>query len=130
MARDLGVNEFVGTYVSNDWVRRKILQQTDEDIEMLDEQIKEEKAAGVGTAPDEYTAMDGNAGDEADVAAMDMESGDLESAAEKVGVDPKEVEQAVNSLLDGEEPDQSESSEEIEEETSEIRSMLNELWKK
>ena len=35
-------DEYVGRYVSNTWVRKTILKQTDEDIEKIDEQIAEE----------------------------------------------------------------------------------------
>ena len=37
------VDPYVGKYYSKDWVRRHILQQTEEDIEEIDEQIAEEE---------------------------------------------------------------------------------------
>ena len=38
-----GIQDFVGKYFSHDFVRKKILRQTDDDIEALDEKIEEEK---------------------------------------------------------------------------------------
>lgn len=35
--------EFIGKYYSNEWARRQILQQSEEDMEEIDEQIQEEK---------------------------------------------------------------------------------------
>jgi len=43
------VDEYVGKYVSNEWVRKNILRQTDDDIEELTKQIEQEKA----DAPDD-----------------------------------------------------------------------------
>lgn len=36
------INDYVGVYYSKTWVRKNILQQTDEDIEEIDEQIADE----------------------------------------------------------------------------------------
>ena len=38
------VDEYVGKYVSNEWVRKNILRQTDDDIEEMGKQIEQEKA--------------------------------------------------------------------------------------
>jgi archaellum component FlaC len=40
------VQEQVGRYYSEEWVRKNILQQTEEEIERMDKQIKDEIAAG------------------------------------------------------------------------------------
>ena len=40
------MEDLVGKYVSNEYVRRVILKQSDEDIESLDKQIEKEKAEG------------------------------------------------------------------------------------
>mgnify|MGYP003325670884 FL=1 len=40
------LDEYVGKYISNEWVRKNILRQTDEDIEDLDKQIESEKGDG------------------------------------------------------------------------------------
>ena len=37
------VDEYVGKYISNEWVRKNILRQTDEDIERINKQIEDEK---------------------------------------------------------------------------------------
>ena len=42
--RDL--NDYVGKYYSEEWVRKNILQQTDQDIEQMDKQIKKEISDG------------------------------------------------------------------------------------
>ena len=49
-ARD--AEDFVGKYYSRDFVRRHILKQTAEDIEEIDDAIKEELAAGKIVAPE------------------------------------------------------------------------------
>jgi hypothetical protein len=38
------INDYVGVYYSKKWVRKNILQQTDEDIEEIDEDIQDEQA--------------------------------------------------------------------------------------
>ena len=40
------VEEQIGKYYSQEWVRRNILHQSDEDIETIDDQIEKEKASG------------------------------------------------------------------------------------
>lgn len=37
------VDPFVGRYYSKEWVRKNILQQSEEDIEAIDEQIERER---------------------------------------------------------------------------------------
>jgi hypothetical protein len=44
MLRD--VDDYVGRYYSNEWVRRNVLRQTDEDIKEIDDQIAGEKEDG------------------------------------------------------------------------------------
>jgi len=41
MLRD--IDDYVGKYYSAEWVRRNVLQQSDEDIEKIDEQIEDEQ---------------------------------------------------------------------------------------
>ena len=41
-------SEYVGKYFSNEYVRKYILRQTEEDIKEIDAQIAQEKADGVG----------------------------------------------------------------------------------
>jgi hypothetical protein len=41
MLRD--VDDYVGKYFSNEWVRRNVLYQSEEDMEEIDKQIKEEE---------------------------------------------------------------------------------------
>lgn len=38
-----GIKDFVGLYFSHDFIRRNILRQTDEEMELMDKQIEEEK---------------------------------------------------------------------------------------
>ena len=42
------VDPYVGRYYSAEWVRRNILQQTKEEIEQIDQQIKQEEENGTG----------------------------------------------------------------------------------
>ncbi len=42
------VDPYVGRYYSAEWVRKHILQQTDEEMQEIDEQIKKETDAGIG----------------------------------------------------------------------------------
>jgi hypothetical protein len=42
------VDPYIGRYYSSDWVRRKILQLSDEDISQMDKQIAKEDKAGTG----------------------------------------------------------------------------------
>jgi hypothetical protein len=45
MLRDM--DDYVGKYFSNEWVRKKVLYQTDEDIEEINDQIEVEKSEGI-----------------------------------------------------------------------------------
>lgn len=45
------VDPFVGRYYSKEWVRKNVLQQTDEDIEEIDQQISDEQAQQASLAP-------------------------------------------------------------------------------
>ena len=40
------MEEYIGKYVSNEWVRKNILRQTDADIREIDKEIQHEKEAG------------------------------------------------------------------------------------
>jgi hypothetical protein len=42
------VDPYVGRYYSAEWVRRNVLQMSDEDIKMIDKQIKKEADLGIG----------------------------------------------------------------------------------
>ena len=50
------IDEFVGKYYSVEWIRKNVLMQTDDEIEEIDNQIEDEKAAG--DIEDEDTPMD------------------------------------------------------------------------
>jgi len=47
------VDEYVGKYISNEWVRKSILRQTDDDIKDMQKQIEAEKKAGELDAPED-----------------------------------------------------------------------------
>jgi len=53
------VDPYVGRYYSAEWVRRNILQQTEDEIESIDKQIKQESENGAGgpTMPPEAQAQ-------------------------------------------------------------------------
>ena len=38
--------EYVGKYVSNEWIRKNVLRQSDDQIEEIQKQIADEKASG------------------------------------------------------------------------------------
>ena len=40
------LTEYIGTYFSKEWVRKRVLKQTDLEIEQIDAQIETEKSAG------------------------------------------------------------------------------------
>jgi hypothetical protein len=40
------MDEYVGKYVSNEWIRKNILRQTDDEIAEIQKQIAAEKASG------------------------------------------------------------------------------------
>ena len=46
------LDEYVGTFISNEWVRKNVLQFDDEDIKVIQKQIDQEKKAGDDMAPD------------------------------------------------------------------------------
>jgi hypothetical protein len=48
-ARD--AEDFIGKYYSREWVRKKILRQTEDDVEQIDKQINAEQAAGLLQPP-------------------------------------------------------------------------------
>lgn len=45
------LDPYIGRYYSVEWVRKNVLQQTDEDIEEIDKQIEEEKDSGIIPEP-------------------------------------------------------------------------------
>ena len=47
------VSEYVGTYFSQEYIRKYILRQTEEDIKIIDGQIKAEKTSGIGQNGDD-----------------------------------------------------------------------------
>jgi len=47
------VNEYIGKYYSIEWVRKNVLRQGDEDIKIIDSQMKSEKDAGLHDEEDE-----------------------------------------------------------------------------
>tara|TARA_Y100000592_G_C5300642_1_gene235326 strand:+ start:42 stop:356 length:315 start_codon:yes stop_codon:yes gene_type:complete len=42
------LDEYVGKYVSQQWVRKNVLRQSEEEIEMMDKQIEDEAEDGEG----------------------------------------------------------------------------------
>jgi hypothetical protein len=55
------MSDYIGTYFSIEWVRRNVLKQSPEDMEKIDKQIEDEKAAGA-VDPDAGTGMGGPEG--------------------------------------------------------------------
>lgn len=48
------VGEYVGTYFSNEWVKKNILNQKDDEIDMIKKQIDAEKKSGEIQEPEEF----------------------------------------------------------------------------
>jgi len=48
------IDAYVGKYYSVEWVRKNVLQQTEEEIEEVDLQIESEKETGEGEDDDEF----------------------------------------------------------------------------
>lgn len=46
------LDEYVGKYISNEWVRKKVLRFTDEDIKDIQKQIDDEEKSGENDMPD------------------------------------------------------------------------------
>jgi len=59
------ITDYVGTYFSLEWVRKNVLHQTDDEIEVIDGQIEQEKAAGKisGEAGNDMGGPEGGFGD-------------------------------------------------------------------
>jgi len=47
--------DFIGKYYSREWIRKKILRQTEDDVEQINKQIAAEQAAGIIASPDSVT---------------------------------------------------------------------------
>lgn len=54
MLRD--IDDYVGKYYSNEWVRRHVLHQTDEEIKEINKQVADETAAGIIQTDDQEQA--------------------------------------------------------------------------
>jgi hypothetical protein len=63
------IDPFLGRYYSTNWVKKKILQMTDEEIQQMNKEMKEEQDSGIGgptlqqqeqppASPDEYPPVD------------------------------------------------------------------------
>jgi hypothetical protein len=84
------VDPFLGRYYSNRWVKKNILQMTDEQIEEMDKEIEEEQQQGNGgpamqqgqeqpASPDEYPSVDNTVDD----ASVESNTPDLDKQMER-----------------------------------------------
>jgi hypothetical protein len=88
------VDPYVGRYYSAEWVRRNILQQSDEDIKIIDRQMKKEEDLGIGgptmppqpeqpqeeqVDPEQYPPEDNTVDD----ASQESDTPDLDAEVEK-----------------------------------------------
>jgi len=46
------LDEYVGKYISNEWIRKNVLRQTDDEIEEIQKQIDQETKDGDNDTPD------------------------------------------------------------------------------
>ena len=53
----VAIEPYIGTYYSRDYVKRKVLRQTDEEIEEMTQEMDEENASGVGVPLDTQNQM-------------------------------------------------------------------------
>ena len=53
----VAIEPYIGTYYSRDYVKRKILRQTDEEIEEMAQEMEEENEAGIGVPLDTQNQM-------------------------------------------------------------------------
>jgi len=51
------IEPYIGTYYSRDYVKRKILRQTDEEILEMEQEMEEENATGVGVPLETQNAI-------------------------------------------------------------------------
>jgi len=78
------IEPYIGKYYSNEWVRRKVLRQSDAEMEELDKQIEKEIKAGIIPDPDAIDPITGEPlppGTEEDVMAMGGGPEDAAAAA-------------------------------------------------
>ena len=53
----VAIEPYIGTYYSRDYVKRKVLRQTDEEIEEMTQEMEEENASGIGVPLDTQNQM-------------------------------------------------------------------------
>jgi len=53
----VAIEPYIGTYYSRDYVKRKVLRQTDEEIEEMTQEMEEENALGVGLPLEQQNMM-------------------------------------------------------------------------
>ena len=53
----VAIEPYIGTYYSRDYVKRKVLRQTDEEIEEMTQEMEEENAQGVGLPLEQQNMM-------------------------------------------------------------------------
>ena len=53
----VAIEPYIGTYYSRDYVKRKVLRQTDEEIEEMTQEMEEENASGYGVPLETQSAM-------------------------------------------------------------------------
>ena len=53
----VAIEPYIGTYYSRDYVKRKVLRQTDEEIEEMNQEMEEENAQGVGLPLEQQNMM-------------------------------------------------------------------------
>ena len=81
------VDPFVGRYYSAEWVRKNVLQQTDDDIKEINKQIKKEEQSGVGgptnqeppqVSPEQYPPEDNTQENDASESMTPMLDAEIE----------------------------------------------------
>ena len=73
------VDPYIGRYYSLEWVRRKVLQQSDDEIQEIDAQIQKEQEAGIGGPTQQEGDADQQQQEETEPIDNVSEDGDHES---------------------------------------------------
>ena len=75
------MDEYVGKYYSQEWVRKNILQQSEQEIENIDKQIADEKADGDDEDIDDLMSSANNTSLEDDLTNGELER-DMDTSSE------------------------------------------------
>ncbi len=91
-ARD--AEDFVGKYYSREWIRKNVLRQTEEDIDEINKQIKDEIAEGIIVSPsggEQQNAMPGTGGERQNEMPQEDEENSSSSDQESTNTEKRNI---------------------------------------